>query len=185
MHKHERLAKLIGQGMSPKQAISLVGVSEAYFKRLKDTPDFTALLSSYVNPSLEDEHSPIDEANLLEDKWSALEAQALDTALKQLPFAELKDINKTLDTLSKRKVGASMAHAAHKAADAHIQLVTLSLPEHTRLSILEGQAEVVTTNEGEVIRAGSRDLAPLSTESVASLLEEARPETATLTADDL
>lgn len=184
MHKHERLAKLIAQDMKPKQAIALVGISESYFNRLKDTEDFQDLLRKYVIPQ-DTEHSLMSEQEHIEDKWSALEAQALNTALSQLPLAEMKDVNRTLDILAKRKVGQGMVSAAHRAAsNPKIQLVTLRLPEHTHKQLIDAQAEIVTTSENEVIKAGERELAPMSTDSVAQLLEKANPR-AEISVDDL
>lgn len=184
MDKHQRLARLIAQDMKPKQAAALVGVSESYFKRLSETDEFKELLKSYVYPDENKEHSYQAEQDHIEDKWSALEAQALNSALQQLPTAELKDINRTLDIMAKRRVGAGMVSAAQKAAsNPNITMVTLRLPEHTHRQLIDAQAEIVTTSENEVIKAGDRELAPLSTESVAKLLEEAKAPA--LTVEDL
>ncbi len=192
MHKHERLAQLIGQGLKPKEALTLTGVSEAYFSRLKDTEEFKEHLRLYAAPDKAydqeaaaahlAEHTANTEHELREDKWAALEAATLNSALASIPMAELKDVNKTLDILAKRRVGHNVAAAMHKSADAQIQLVTLALPQHTRERIID--AQVVTTSQGEVIKAGERDLTPLSTASVADLLEASRPATQ-LTADDI
>ena len=142
------------------------------------------MLSSYVNPTLEDEHSLQAEAEQIEDKWAALETQAIEKALAALPMAELKDINKTLDIVAKRRVGGAMADAAKLAAsNPKIQLVTLRLPETQQRAIIDAQAEVVTNSTGEVVRAGNRDLAALSTDGVTELLEFNRPQTSEYSID--
>lgn len=199
MHKHERLAQLLAQGHHSKEATAIVGISEAYYNRLKDSPEFLDLLRVYAAPDrLEDpeaysaaqarlaDHTAYDEHELREDKWAALEARTLNAALAVVGTADLKDVNKTLDILARRRASNKHADAALLAAKNPGQqvLVTLNLPDYQREKILSDN--VVVTNTNEVIRAGSRDLSALPTESVLDMLEASKEEyKQPITADDL
>ena len=200
MHKHERLAQLIGQGIPQKEACAVVGVSAAYFNRLKDTQEFIDYLRIYVNSDkIEDpahkekalavlEHT--DEMAIAEDRWLALENQVIQKAMDSLPLADLKDVNKTLDIVSKRRASNKHADAAMRAAangpGHQVTLVTLALPDYQREAIIAEDAAIVRTNQGEIIEAGGRALAPMSTDSVLDLLAAADPaSTVEVTADDL
>lgn len=199
MHKHERLAQLLAQGYHSREATAIVGISEAYYNRLKDSAEFLELLRVYAAPDkLQDpeaqsvaqsrlaDHTAYDEHELREDKWSILEAKTLNAALSAVGTADLKDVNKTLDILARRRASNKQADAALIAAKSPGKqvLVTLNLPDYQREKILSDNVLVTDTNE--VIRAGSRDLTALPTESVLDLLETSKEEyKQPITADDL
>lgn len=186
VHKHERLAQLLGQGARPDDAIKLVGMSTAYYNRLKDTDEFVRLLQIEINSEKLDaddkaiaaskleEHDAHTEHRIREDKWDVLEAKLLDRVSTLLPMAELKDANKTLDILSRRRSSNKTADAAMIAAGRPAQqvLVSLNLPEYQREKIISDN--VVTTNQGEVIQAGGRALTAMDTDTVMEMLETSK-----------
>lgn len=197
MHKHQRLAKLIGQGIDPKHALGVVGMSEAYYKRLATDAAFVEMLQIELNSDniegeskelalakLED-HTEADEHAIRENRWAALEAATLDKVVHMLPMAELKDVNNTLKILASRRSASKQADAAMLAAQnpSHT-LVTLNLPDYQRSKILDGNSVLVQTNQGQVIKAGSRDLTAMPTEDVLDLLQQ-DSDRMTVSVDDL
>lgn len=187
IHKHQRLATLIGQGIKATEACDIVGISKAYYSRLSSTEEFKELLRVYAAPdnvsteqakaklpAIWEEHDEGQEAELREDRWSALEAAALRQATSHLATAELKDLNKTLSIIAQRRSSNKSADAAMLAAKkpAAAVLVTLNLPAYQREQIVkDNEASIVTTSSGEVVSVDGRELLPMATADVTEILD--------------
>jgi len=159
----ERIKAYLADGLKAADVATILGCSPGYISQLMKDENFKA----EVEQALITNQKPADE--VLESRYQSLEHNIVRRMNEELAGAEIQDLTKALDSVTrandsrfKRKHPGLAQPAGNLTQIAHIYLPQHALP-----------APVMTLNEkSEVVAIDNRPLAPMSAAGVKNLFAQ-------------
>lgn len=168
--KTERIARLLAQGMQPKNIATLVGVSPSYITNLGNDPDFRDIVAELQTLNAT-EGSEADEFNHYKDKLAATENSILDSINAQLAYFTPRELSAALVAVGSRRdkiMTPQFATATQVNFDANgkpLQLTQISIPNICAPDLTFG-------SNNEIVAVGTRSVAPMATNTLRQMLDK-------------
>ncbi len=154
----DKIISYLAQGFSQQRVGEMVGCTDGYVSKVIQQENYAVLLeaeSTRLKVLARDEQT--------EKKYETLETRVLSQMSESLPFAEFRDLTRTMEVLIKRKQQQGL-HANSIVVNQNTQtnVVVLSIPQ-------AAVPDITLNNQREVIAIGKQTLAPMQASSVRSL----------------
>ena len=158
----ERIKEYLADGIKPAQVCTLVGCSSAYISQLLSNADFKA----EVEAAMLHNTKPQDE--ILSSRYTSVEASILSAMQSQVDGADLPQLSKALDSITRAQESKAKIRNPALAGGAIVQqVVQINLPMH---ALPAPQAQL--NDKGEVIAIDNKLLAPMSANGVKNLFNQ-------------
>lgn len=161
----EKIATLLGQGLSPSVVASVVGCTPAYISQLASDEQFKALVAS---KRVEQADAPEEE--IISTKYLGMEHKLLAAMEQALPNAELPAITAALRVVAERQEKAkSRLLAPALQANQNVTVVQISMPQ-------QAMPRILLNEQREVIAIDNKPMAPLASSAVQQMFQKKREE---------
>ena len=170
----ERAATFLAQGLKPGQVASIIGVTPSRIAQLAQEPQWPEI---YAKACELYGTAPAERAamELLNSKYSALEAKIIDTIDSTVAMMEPRDQIKALDVVATRQEKMQARINAARAPQGGAQqslVVQINIPAHAL-------PEYQINEKAEIISIGQQSMAPLSAEGVKQMFAKHKATLAT------
>lgn len=149
-------------GLKAAEIASILGCSAAYISQLIKDETFKAEVEAGMLAGAASPETRIDA------KYESLEAKIIDNMGMAVEGAELNDLSRALDSITRAKVEkAKLKLPIYNGPQVLQQVISISVPAHALA------APVISLNDkSEVIAIDSKPMAPLSATGVKNLFEQ-------------
>lgn len=182
--KIDRIASLLAQGIPPSVVSKIVGVSESYISQLRSSPDFSTHLELLTTELAEGGTTEEEETTLLKDKLLGAEHKIIDHILKRIDYmsdghalAALSRVADRRDSLLKQEALTSAIKSVGRNGGT-LRMVELTIPAISAPELQMGK-------NNEIVSIGGRDITPLPTATLSTLLSTTSPSSTSSTIDQV
>ena len=157
----DKIISYSAQGFTQERVAEMVGCSPQYVSKIQASEEYSVLLKAEAARL---EALKRDEKQ--EKKYEDLEDKIVRQVVETLPFAEFRDLSRTMEVLIRRKQQQSLHSAGIVInGNAQINTVVLSIPQ-------AAIPEITLNSQREVIAIGDQTLAPMQASQVRKLFGE-------------
>lgn len=154
-----KIVSYLAQGFSQVKVAEMVGCTQPYVSSIQASADFAALIQAErvrLQKEKRDEKA--------EKAYDDLEDKVMGQIKETLPFAEFRDLSRTMEVLIRRKQQQSNQGGIVINGNAQINTVLLSIPQ-------AAIPDITLNSQKEVIAIGGQTLAPMQASQVRALFD--------------
>lgn len=157
----DRIVSYLSQSFSHTAVADMVNCDPSYVSQIAAAEEYRDLIEA--------EKTRLKAAKVdaeLEEHYATLEKKVLKQVSETLPFAEFRDLTRTMEVLIRRKQQQGLHQQSSYVVNGNAQFntVVLSIPR-------AAAPEITLNSQREVIAIGNKSLAPMQASSVRKLFD--------------
>ena len=155
----DRIISYLAQGFSQQKVAEMVGCTQPYVASIATKEDFSSLIQAEKTRLQATQRNEV-----LEKKYDDLEDKVIAQVKESMPFAEFRDLSRTMEVLIRRKQQQAARGGITVNGNAQFNTVVLSIPQ-------AAAPDITLNSQREVIAIGNKTLAPMQASQVRALFD--------------